>query len=210
MKCPLCSAGEGRPYARTQDARAYWNCGNCALIWLDEAERLSLPEEKTHYYTHENFGADYLNYLGKTALPIAALLAPGAKGLDFGCGPTEGMKELLSPLGFSVDSYDPIFFPHASLLKNRYAFLLCSEVAEHFFYPEKEFATMNELMHPGAYIAISSRLWCEGSNFDQWFYRRDPTHVVFYRRPTVEWIAHRFDWDLLRLESPLWILRKQG
>lgn len=165
--------------------------------------------EEARYRTHNNAGADYLNYLGGTAFPIAKLLAPGAKGLDYGCGPTEGMKKVLSPLGFSVDSYDPIFFPNYSLLKNHYDFLLCSEAAEHFFYPLEDFARMNEMLVAGGVLGVSSRLAVPKEEFEGWTYRRDPTHVIFFQKETVQWLASAFNWEILKLESPLWILRKK-
>ncbi len=210
MKCPLCSAAQFRHFLLARDSRQYWLCEHCKLIWLSEAQRPSRSAEEARYRTHENFGVEYLTYLGKTALPIAALLEPGALGLDYGCGPTHGMENVLSPLGFSVDSYDPIFFPgKISLLKNHYDFLLCSEAAEHFFEPCSEFERMNSLVKSGGYIAISSKLAARAEEFEAWTYRRDPTHVVFYQADSVKWIAGRMEWELLVLENPLWIFRKK-
>jgi len=207
MNCPLCTS-VGRRFLQCKDARQYWDCDCCGLVWLDAAQRPSRVAEEARYRTHENDGAEYLSYLGKTALPIGELLPEGASGLDFGCGPTEGMKRVLSPLGFTVESYDPIFFPRADLLKNRYDFLLCSEAAEHFFEPMSEFERMNQLLKPGGLIGVSSRLSTADEKFEGWTYRRDPTHVVFYREKTVRWLADHFGWELLKLENPLWILRK--
>jgi hypothetical protein len=33
-----------------------------------------------------------------------------------------------------------------------------------------------------------------GEAFDKWYYRRDPTHVVFYAEKTFEVIAKQRDW----------------
>jgi len=209
MKCPLCSAGEIAAYLSTRDTRHYWICAQCDLIWLEEAQRPSLAQEESRYRTHKNYGADYLNYLGKTALPIAALLVPGANGVDYGCGPTQGMKDILSPMEFSLDSYDPIFFPKTELLKNHYEFLICSEAAEHFFYPGEEFARMDSLVKRGGVIAISSKLAVRREDFETWPYRRDPTHVIFFQEKTVHWIAQKFAWQILKLESPLWLFTKK-
>lgn len=164
------------------------------------------------YREHNNSLEDprYLAYLRRTALSVADRLNLGAKGLDFGCGPVEGMKAILSPLGFSVESYDPIFFPRPELLKNSYDFILCSEVAEHFFSPGEEFARLCELLREGGFLAVSSRLAVSKEQFAQWNYRRDPTHVVFYQRETVEWIARKFDLRLLELNDPLWLLQKSS
>lgn len=209
MKCPLCSSARPeREFLITLDLRRYWCCVICNLIWLHEGQRPSREVEEARYRTHQNDGKEYLSYLAKTAFPIAELLAPRALGLDYGCGPTEGMRALLSPLGFNVESYDPIFFAREHLLNNRYDFLLCSEAAEHFFFPAQEFERIDGLLKEGGVLGVSSRLAVPREEFDAWSYRRDPTHVVFYQAETVRWIARRFGWELLRLESPLWILRK--
>jgi 2-polyprenyl-3-methyl-5-hydroxy-6-metoxy-1,4-benzoquinol methylase len=118
------------------------------------------------------------------------------------------MRAVLSTHGFSVESYDPIFFPRADLLNFRYDFLLCCEAAEHFFYPDQEFARIHALLKPGGILAVSSRLAVPREEFAHWQYRRDPTHVIFFQQATVEWLAGRFQWEILQLESPLWLLRK--
>ena len=47
--------------------------------------------------------------------------------------------------GFSVDLYDPFFFPNKDIFANKYNFITCTETAEHFFNPNKEFETLNPL-----------------------------------------------------------------
>jgi hypothetical protein len=32
--------------------------------------------------------------------------------------------------------------------------------------------------------------------FNNWYYRRDPAHVVFYSRKTFEVIAEQMNWDM--------------
>ncbi len=207
MNCPLCSAASPRLFAATKDARKYWRCGECCTVWLDFAWRLRPEDEKKYYGLHENRGPTYLNYLLKTAGPVIARVAKGAKGLDFGCGPTEGMKELLSPMGFSVVSYDPFFFP-GELPKNHYDFLLCNEVAEHFYSPILEFERIDSVLKHGAICAIRSQLLADEIDFEHWYYRRDPTHVVFFHQNSVHWLAKRLGWEPLEIESPLWLFRK--
>jgi hypothetical protein len=36
----------------------------------------------------------------------------------------------------------------------------------------------------------------DDDRFDNWHYRRDPTHVVFYREFTFKLLANRFGWHL--------------
>jgi hypothetical protein len=150
-----------------------------------------------------------MTYLSRLALPIVENLPAGARGLDFGCGPVEGMKKLLFPLKFSVESYDPFFFPREELLNIRYDFVLCSEVAEHFFEPDREFARLSQLVKPGGWLGVSSELAPQDrSVFQNWWYRRDPTHVTFYSEATVLWIAKEGGWTLETLKNPIWLLKK--
>src|SRR5262245_2953023 len=128
MKCPLCSALSPVSWVKIVDGPQYWICSECELVWLAQECRPTRESEEMRYRTHQNDVQDpfYIAYLSRTALPLVRLLPAGARGLDYGCGPTEGMKAVLSPQGFTVESYDPIFFPQEHLLKNSYDFLLCS------------------------------------------------------------------------------------
>jgi hypothetical protein len=205
MDCPLCESTESIPVSVLDKDREYLKCVICGLYWLHSGRRLAPDLERERYLQHENDtqSPDYLDYLARLARPVVSLVNPGARGLDFGCGPVEGMKALLEP-DFFVDSYDPFFFPKLS--KGAYDFLLCCEAAEHFYAPSREFGRMDALLKRGAIIGISSQLVPE--NFSAWYYRRDPTHVSFYGEDTVQWIATNFGWQLLELRSPLWLLKK--
>jgi hypothetical protein len=36
----------------------------------------------------------------------------------------------------------------------------------------------------------------DDARFANWHYRRDPTHVVFYRQATLQWLAGHHGWHL--------------
>jgi hypothetical protein len=38
-------------------------------------------------------------------------------------------------------------------------------------------------------------VWVDDTDFAHWHYRRDPTHVVFYRQANLLRLAARFDWE---------------
>ncbi len=210
MQCPLCLVTKNQE-SLVVEQRQYWACAQCSLVWLDKNAHLEIAAEKSRYLEHQNDIENpvYLNYLDRLASAIRPLVRPSGKGLDFGCGPTEGMKALLTPQGFVVDSYDPIFFPAHELLKNRYDFVLCSEAAEHFFSPRLEFERLASLLSSGGWLGVSSQLLRSRAAFPQWSYRRDPTHVCFYSEATVAWIATHLGWEIQHLASPIWVLRKK-
>jgi SAM-dependent methyltransferase len=116
------------------------------------------------------------------------------------------MKALLEPEGFSVVSYDPYFFPRFP--EGPFDFILCSEAAEHFYAPAEEFARIDAILKPGGVLGVSSWLLPPLEKFEDWSYRRDKTHVGFFSETSVRWLARARGWEILALESPLWILRK--
>lgn len=191
------------------EALGYWLCGRCSLVFMDPAHHPTEERERRRYLQHHNvLEPAYLAYLSRLALPVTRHLPPESRGLDYGSGPVEGMKAILEPLGFAVDSYDPYFFPRPELLNFRYDFVLCCEAAEHFFSPRAEFARIDAVLKKGGLLGVSSALLPPLDQFEGWSYRRDYTHVAFFSPTSVRWLAGHFGWELLSLESPLWILRK--
>ena len=86
------------------------------------------------------------------------------------------------------------FFPDKNSLKKTYDFIVCSEAAEHFHQPAKEFKKFNSLLNENGWIGIMTNFQTENARFKNWHYRRDPTHVVFYRKETFEVIGKQFRW----------------
>jgi hypothetical protein len=204
-KCSLCGCVETKFLCTRSDAglgeRYYFKCPVCALVFLSPAQRLNSAEEKRRYDLHENDPADgrYVEFLSRLAGPLLGQLRLGARGLDFGCGPGPSMSRWFAVRGFQVEDYDPIYRPEASLLERTYDFITCSETAEHFFDPCREFLLLDHLLKPGALLGIMTRSVEDEKGFETWWYPRDPTHVCFYQRQTFEWIAA---WRRWKLELP--------
>lgn len=180
----------------TEDARRYFSCPKCALIHLHPEQRLSAPAERARYELHENDPADrdYVGFLRRLADPMMERLQPGARGLDFGCGPAPVLAELLTAAGFPCAAYDPFFAPDETLLDDRYDYVTCSEVVEHAHDPAGMFATLHGLLVPGAVLGVMTMFYRNRSAFADWWYRRDPTHVCFYNEDTMRWIGERHGW----------------
>ncbi|WP_233546066.1 class I SAM-dependent methyltransferase [Salinibius halmophilus] len=159
----------------------------------------SLPtsdEELSEYQQHNNDtqSAGYRKFLAKLAEPLHSTLRPHSSGLDYGCGPGPLLAKMMSELGHQVALYDPFFHPDASVLNERYDFITCTEVAEHFHQPAQEFAKLDQLLKPGAWLAIMTCWQTDDAKFANWHYRRDPTHVVFYKQETLQFLAKRYGW----------------
>lgn len=123
-------------------------------------------------------------------------LPPRAVGLDFGCGPVTAMEHLFRGAGHSMASWDPLFLPDPAPLGATYDFITCSEVLEHVASPTELLDQLQRLLRPGGLLGVMTQFRDPNRPFPAWWYRRDPTHVCFYSRHTMSWIAKRRGWEV--------------
>lgn len=208
--CPLC-ATTALQYARPASG-CYFRCPECDLVSQWQAELPGEAAEREFYGTHENSPADagYRKFLGRLAEPLFERLVAGAEGLDFGCGPGPTLSVMAAEAGFRMHDYDPLFAADSSLLQRRYDFLTCTEAAEHFHDPAREFALMQRLLKPGGLLGLMTELHDAHGEFDSWWYHRDPTHVCFYSERTLAWLAREFGWELIHRHRAVTLFRVAG
>lgn len=197
--CRVCGADQVIPFelGGTDDAGlGYWRCSACLATFLDAARLPSRAIERERYRLHQNHPADlnYRNFLAKLTTPLLARLPPRQTGLDYGCGPGPALAEMLQEAGHSVHLYDPFFHPDATAFERTYDFITCSEVAEHFHRPHDEFLRLHQLLRPNGWLALMTTFQTDDARFFNWHYRRDPTHVTFYRAATFHCLAAQFGW----------------
>lgn len=195
--CPLCSNPATTPHAVVA-TRRYWHCDGCGLVSIDPGDLPGRDEEDRLYRLHENAPGDpgYRRFLDQLATPLCARLHAGATGLDYGAGPGPTLALMLGERGFPTLSWDPVFEPHDRFLQQRYDFVTCTEVVEHFHRPAEDFARLASLVRPGGWLAIMTRWRRRDIPFDQWQYARDPTHASFYDERTFDWIARTHGFEL--------------
>ena len=180
------------------------------VIFLDPKFRLSPSEEKYRYQQHNNgvHDEDYRLFLSKLFKPLRARLEEGSRGLDFGCGPGPALAEMLKEDGFYMDLYDPFFFKEILVFSKTYDFITCTEVIEHFFEPAKEFKRLDKMLSKGGLLGLMTAFLDDEKDFGQWYYRKDPTHVVFYQPKTFEVIAAMMDWTCEIPEKDVILFKK--
>jgi len=208
-QCILCDAINCSIFWQQED-KCYWRCANCESTFLEPKCRLTANEERAYYDLHENHVDDpgYRNFLRKVSEPLLNHLPPKQHGLDYGCGPGPALAAMLGDAGHTVALYDPFYRPNTAVLDKTYDFITCTEVAEHFHRPSQEFYKLHGMLRPGGWLAVMTSLLENHIDFERWHYRRDPTHVVFYRRQTFYWLATRYGWRCEFIDGSVILIQK--
>ena len=176
----------------------YWGCNVCGSIFLDPKNYVSNSDEKKHYLKHNNSITDlnYKNFLLKLIEPVKDKISNSDIGLDYGCGFAPALANIFKSYGFKVELYDPFFFPNKDVLSKKYKFITCSEVVEHFFNPYEEFEKIDYLLDNNSWFGLMTTFLPDDKLFENWHYRRDPTHVVFYKKKTFQHIGYQRNWQV--------------
>jgi hypothetical protein len=205
MTCPLCGRAHNPRFQLN-----YFRCLECELTFLDPALRPDPATELARYDEHRNDPTDagYRSFLNRLAGPLRDAVPPGSRGLDYGSGPGPTLSVMLEEAGYDVALYDPYYADHPGVLLDTYDFITCTEVVEHFFNPAAEFERLSGLLRPHGVLGVMTEPLTDEVAFPQWHYRRDPTHVCFYRVATMEWIAARHSWSLSRPSPTVTLFRK--
>lgn len=195
-RCIVCEKYAARFFVQVNGV-CYLRCPICRTIFLNPAQRLPPGEEFASYCQHRNnpHDAGYRRFLTKLYNPLLEKLSPGAKGLDFGCGPGPALVYMLREAGFRMRLFDLFFFPDPAPLEDTYDFIACTETIEHLHDPADTFARFDRMLRPGGWLAVMTCFLTDETRFTSWHYRRDPTHVVFYRAATLRHIADQFGWS---------------
>lgn len=206
--CPLC--GSQTHSFHSDRWRDYFRCPHCDLVLADPQSFLRPEEELARYELHENDPADagYRGFLNQLAAPLLARLAPGAQGLDYGCGPGPALAQMLREAGMSMQVYDPFYAPDRSVLARQYDFVTCSEVVEHFYHPLRSWRELAGLVRPGGWLGVMTALRTDAVDFARWHYITEETHVMFYAPQTIRFLAESLDLRLAYLKTPVILLQK--
>lgn len=210
--CRLCKALAANAFFRDKRGE-YFQCGQCSFVFVADAAFLSLEQEKDVYELHQNSPADpgYRAFLNRLATPLDERLGrAGQHGLDFGAGPGPALAIMLEEAGYDMTLYDPFYYPDKSVLDKRYDFVTCTEAIEHFYHPDKEWATLLGLLKAGGWLAIMTKLLIDTSRFSRWTYKNDPTHVGFFSEETFTFLARRDGLDCEFVGNDVIFFKKSG
>lgn len=222
-RCPLCGATDMvvyhsatrsvpwwlyAPSGTPREALLFYRCSECELIVKDPDVRPTVEQERAHYAKHNNDirTPGYRTHLQKLLDPILARVPKGGCGLDYGCGPSLSIEVLARERGVECRSYDPHFLPVTAALEDSYDFITCSEVAEHFALPGLEFERLCGMLKEGGILGVMTQIVPD--TFADWWYHRDPTHIVFYSPRVFTWIAQRHNLMILERGEGVFVFQK--
>jgi len=196
--CLLCKT-PAESYCNDRN-RNYLRCPDCDLIFVPPSLHLPHDEERARYDYHQNDPNDprYRQFLNRLFEPIETKLAPGASGLDFGCGPGPTLSVMFEEAGYECAVYDLHYADHPEVLTEQYDFLTCSETIEHMYRPREEFERFITLVKPGGWIGIMTQHHDSAPvPFENWHYKDDDTHVCFFSKKSFQTLEQTYG---LRLE----------
>ncbi|HNZ54387.1 MAG TPA: methyltransferase domain-containing protein [bacterium] len=172
---------------------------------MDEKFHLSSELEKKRYELH-NYDIHDAGYRNFTAPLINAVLKNfnnQHSGLDYGCGRVPVISEILKENGYLIKIYDPFFHPDTKPLEDKYDYIICCEVFEHFRHPDKEMIKLKNLLKPNGKLYIMTHIYAEPTNFSKWYYRNDPTHIFIAQPETFKYIEKEFCMKIVSMNDRL-------
>lgn len=210
LTCPLCASQQTDEYFQDRKRR-YLQCHDCELVFVHPQDLPSQAREKQEYDLHQNTPDDegYIRFLSRVATPLSSKLNSQSTGLDFGCGPSPVLANLLKQQGHSVSLYDPFYFPETDVLSKHYDFISSTEAIEHFHQPAKEWQIWLNCLKPGGWLAIMTKRVINKDRFANWHYKNDITHVSFFSEATFAFLAHRDGLSVEFVGTDVVLMRKQ-
>ena len=198
--CPLCQ-NEGADFFR----KVYYKCSECGALFRPQRLLLSPEKEKARYETHNNDVNDirYQQFVSPIVNAILKDCTQQQRGLDFGAGTGPVVSKLLRDQNYQISLYDPFFHNHPELLQQKYDYIVCCEVIEHFYQPAKEFALLKNLLKAGGRLYCMTEIYQPQIDFNRWRYRNDETHVFIYQAETLEWIRQTLGFTALTIDNRL-------
>ncbi len=205
--CLLCKSNHTHLFT-TGENRIYMHCNECDLVFVPPAYFISETEEKAKYDNHQNSieNQGYVDFLNRLLIPLQSFLPPNAKGLDFGCGPGPTLHQIMKQNGFEMDLYDYFYHPDQKIFTRKYDFITMTEVIEHLHHPYETLQTLWNMLKPGGVFGIMTAFRVE--EFQNWYYKRDLTHIAFYSPKTFSHIAQKLDAKRIIPQSGVVILQK--
>jgi hypothetical protein len=202
MKCIICKR-QTFSYDHPKFDMTFHECPSCKVIFKDIKNHIGRAEEFAVYENHQNSTdnqgyVDYLTHFIETAI-VPYQHQNGLKALDYGSGPGPVLAEILkNQYGYQTDTYDPFYAPKQTFINHTYDLITCTEVIEHVKAPIDIFKIFKNHLSQNGILAIMTLFHPQDRNqFFDWFYIRDPSHIIFYTPDTIKIICKQVGLKLI-------------
>ncbi|WP_291725393.1 class I SAM-dependent methyltransferase [Bernardetia sp.] len=190
MNCTLCNTT-----LKNKADEFYFICAGCGAYVKDQKFYVDSQQEKSMYENHNNDVNDlgYQKFTSPITKTILQHFTPNDLGLDYGCGTGPVISKLLKEKGYKIELYDPYFYPNENYLDYQYDYIFSCEVFEHFYNPAKEIQKLLSVLKPTGSLIVMTHLYDYKTDFKNWYYRKDTTHVFIYTEKTIQFIAETYN-----------------
>ncbi|MFT7824020.1 MAG: class I SAM-dependent methyltransferase [Sulfurimonas sp.] len=182
MDCLICGHDTNR-FIDEKSSITYYCCPYCQCISKSREHFKTIPEQKERYDLHENNPENegYQAYFRRFLDDILPQVGHPETALDFGCGESSLLADMLAGEGIACDYYDPIYYPENMEDGKKYELIVSTEVFEHLHHPKAVFASLLKRLKDGGYMALQTQFHPNNIEaFKKWYYPLDPTHIVFF------------------------------
>ena len=203
MDCHICD----KPTESFVDEKTkikYYHCFVCEYIFKSPACYQNLNSQKKRYDLHTNSEEDegYVAYYHRFVDFILPHIKKAKTALDFGCGESLILTNILNSMNIYTTHYDPIYHPGKTYDSKKYDLIVSTEVFEHLHEPKKVFSHLISLLNDGGYLALQTQFHPNTEEvFKKWYYHQDPTHIVFFRAKTFEVLCKEFKCKIIKDNS---------
>ncbi len=201
--CPLCNSASEKFFENKN--QLYFLCQNCKGIFLSKELLPDRDSEVTRYKQHNNDVDDirYHKFVSPIVNSVLKDFSKDHRGLDFGAGTGPVISKLLSDKDYQIVQYDPFFSDLPKLLKQKYDYIVCCEVIEHFHRPANELRLLKSMLKKSGKIYCMTAIYNQNIDFKNWYYKEDYTHAFFYQMETFNFIQKAFCFSEVKITDNL-------
>ena len=212
-KCCICQSYELLMYKHPKFDIEFIECLRCKTIYKSKKMKISEEKEKEIYNLHENHkdNLGYVQFLSNFILDAVMPFKKQGEVLDFGSGPNPVLKYILDHhYGFKTHIYDYYYHKDEKVFNHKYDVITSTEVFEHLWDPIKELKRLLNCLKPDGILAIMTlfRPKTKEEVFN-WFYIRDPSHVIFYSEESFKYLAKMLNLKIIFSNHKRYIILKK-
>lgn len=185
MRCQIC---DEKNEIIEINGEKYYFCHNCNF--LQRVNLLTEEKEKERYDLHI-CDDKYNEYMGSVFLKIKDFISGNV--LDFGCGKTHILSDIINDNGLNCDYYDYYYYPN--LDNRKYDTIILIEVIEHILDSKTLFFMFDSLLNVHGKLIIMTNFLVKDLN--NWWYIRDKTHISIYNLKCFEILAEKYNYNII-------------